>query len=169
MQSPSPQRHPDVLKLVLSIVALCSSLSAEAQFTVAGLAIGQEVKACPPPAAPIRKDACESGIACRYPQNSAAVLGTLAKHLSFATDSLGRVESVVAWGFDAPRAVAQASEAYGAPDMTETRNKSTYWGWMRGDVRLVIFHTADEQDGWSSVNLDRVPQGVSLPCSESPR
>jgi hypothetical protein len=161
------------LMMVIGAFQACSGVSALAttaqsktisptaspQLAVAGFEIGQEMKSCPAPSVPIRKDAKDNGIACRFPQKTAAVFGTVPNQVSLATDRLQKVESVMASGIDAVPVVARATMDYGSPDETETRERVTYWGWLRGDTRLVVFHhPADQTRSW--LILDRHPQGA---------
>lgn len=102
----------------------------------------------------MRKDARDSGIACRFPKGSIAVFGASADEVLLAADQSGNVESVLVVGIDAVQAAARATDAYGPPDGTEEHEKLTLWGWTRGEVQLAIFHHHDDR-GLSNVILDR--------------
>jgi len=153
---PQP-RLPGTFKILVISGALLATIPASAQFTVAGFAIGQEMKSCPDSSVPMRKDARNSGIACRFPEKSRSVFGTSADQLSLATDQRGEVESILVVGIDAVQAVAKAAEAYGSPDASEVHEKLSFWAWLRGDVRLVIFHHHDAPAS-SNIILDRYPR-----------
>ncbi|MBT2334577.1 hypothetical protein J7E49_11755 [Variovorax paradoxus] len=124
---------------------------------VAGFAVGQEMTSCPPPSVPMPKGARDCGIACKFPSSSKIVFGVVADQLSLAADESGKIESVLVSGIDAIQATALAINEYGAPDEAEVREKLSYWGWRRGEVRLVIFHHPGDRAS-SSVILDRYPQ-----------
>jgi tetrahydromethanopterin S-methyltransferase subunit H len=57
-------------------------------------------------------------------------------------------------GGDAVQAVARAADEYGSPDGAEVHENASVWGWMRGDVQLIIFHNHRDQ-ALSNVILDR--------------
>ncbi len=150
-------RFTGAFKVPVISTTLFASIAASAQFAVAGFAICQEMKSCPDSSVPVRKDARNSGIACRFPERSRAVFGTPADQLSLATDQQGKVESVLVVGIDAVQAVAKATEAYGSPDASEVHEKLSFWAWLRGDIRLVIFHHHDTPAS-SNIILDRYPR-----------
>jgi hypothetical protein len=150
-------RPPNALGVLVVTAALFASTAAEAQLAVAGFAIGQEMKSCPHSSVPMRKDARDSGIACRFPNRSRTVFGAFADQVSVAADQSGKVESVLVVGIDAVRAAAGATDEYGFPDQAEVREKLSFSGWIRGEVRLVIFHHPGDQAS-SSVILDRYPR-----------
>lgn len=91
-------RFTGAFKVLVISTTLFASIAASAQFAVAGFAIGQEMKSCPDSSVPVRKDARNSGIACRFPERSRAVFSTPADQLSLATDQRGEVESVLSSG-----------------------------------------------------------------------
>jgi hypothetical protein len=105
----------------------------------------------------MRKDARDSGIACRFPNRSRTVFGALADQVSLAADQSGKVEGVLVAGIDAVQAAARATDEYAPPDEAEVRDKLFFWGWIRGEVQLVIFHHPGDQAS-SSVILDRYPR-----------
>ncbi|WP_143129094.1 hypothetical protein [Variovorax sp. PDC80] len=150
-------RLTGALKVLVISTTLFASIAASAQFAVAGFAIGQEMKSCPDSSVPMRKDARNSGIACRFPEKSRSVFGTSADRLSLATDQRGEVESVLVVGIDAVHAAAKAAEEYGPPDASEVHEKLSFRAWIRGDVRLVIFHHHDAP-ATSNIILDRYPR-----------
>lgn len=149
-------RLPGTFKILVVSGALFASIAASAQFAVAGFAIGQEMRSCPDSSVPMHKDARHSGIACRFPKKSRVVFGALADQLSLATDQRGEVDSVLVVGIDAVQAVAKAAEAYGPWDASEVHEKLSFWAWLRGDIRLVIFHHHDAAAS-SNIILDRYP------------
>lgn len=145
------------LGLLAFTAALCASTAAETQLAIAGFAIGQEMKSCPPPSVPMRKGARDDGIACRFPNGVRNALGTAADQLSMASDPSGKIESIVVMGIDAVQAAAWARKAYGAPDEAEESERLSYWGWQRGDAALVIFYHPKEPAA-SNVMLNRQPR-----------
>jgi hypothetical protein len=146
-----------VLKFLIVAAALVAGAAAEAQLAVAGFAIGQELKSCPHSSVPMRKDAHDSGIACKFPGRSTTAFGAPADEVSLAADRSGSVESVVVMGIDAVQAASRAIEEYGSPDGSEVHDNASVWGWVRGDVQLVIFHNHGDQS-LSNVILDRRPR-----------
>lgn len=142
------------LKALVFATALCASAAGHAQLTIAGFAIGQEMETCPPLAAPIRKDARSTGIACRFPNASQIVFGVQADDFSFATDSSGKIEALLITGIDAVQAAARATEEYGAPDQTEANERMSAWAWQREKTMLLIFHHPGEPRT-SNIVLDR--------------
>jgi len=153
---PQP-RSSGVFKILVVIAALIAGTTAEAQLAVAGFAIGQELKSCPRSSVPMRKDAHDSGIACRFPDRSTTAFGVLADEVLLAADRWGSVESVLVMGVDAVQAAARATDEYGFPDGTEVHDNASVWGWIREDVQLVIFHNHSDQ-ALSNVILDRHPR-----------
>ena len=131
--------------------------AASAQLAVAGYAIDQEMTSCPPSSVPRPNDPRHSGIACRFPNKSQTVFGVLVDQLSLAADHLGKIEGILVTGLDAAQAAAGATKEYGAPDAAEVNERLSTWGWIRGKVRLVIFHYSGDQAS-SSILLDRYPR-----------
>lgn len=158
MKDRSQLQYPCVFPLIAVVAAMGLSEMATAQLAVAGFTIGQEVASCPAPSLPVRNNDCDIGIACRFPKQSLPAFGVLVDRVGFGTDPSGKIESVLASGIDAVQAAAAATNEYGAPDAIDGRNSVTYWGWLRGDVRLVITHMARDPAASFAI-LDRYPIG----------
>ena len=142
------------LKALVAATALCASAAGHAQLALAGLTIGQEMKACPPLATSMRKDAGSTGVACRFSNGSQLAFGIPADDLSFATDSSGKIEALLVTGIDAIQAAAIATKEYGAPDQAEANERMSTWAWQRGDAMLLISHHPGEPRT-SNIILDR--------------
>lgn len=155
------------------LLAMAGALSlghaAAADLKVAGFSIGQQVAACPAPSLPMRNNDCDIGIACRFPRQSVLVFGLAADQFQFGTDAAGKIESVLASGIDAVQVAAAAAGEYGAPDAVDGRNTVTNWGWLRGNIRLVISNLGSDPNA-SFLVLDRYPTGPVAPvCPPGPR
>ena len=140
-----------------------------ADLEVAGFSIGQQIANCPAPSLPIRNNECDVGIACRFPKQAVLVFGLPADRVGFGTVAGGKIVSVLASGNDAVQVAAAVANEHGAPDRVDGRNTVTNWGWLRGNVRLVISHLGSDPNS-SFLVLDRYPTGPVVPvCTPRPQ
>jgi hypothetical protein len=149
-----PLRPVEVIRALLIATVLLAGASAHAQLAISGFAIGQEMKGCPSLASTMRKDARGTGTACKFPIGSRTAFDVPADDFSFATDSSGKIETILVTGIDAVHAAAKATEEYGSPDLTETNERMSAWAWQRGGAMLLISHHPGEPKT-SNIILDR--------------